>query len=389
MSNRVHLVLFSGKGGVGKSTLAAATAVQLADAGRRVRLVSTDPANSCGDVLGMKMNPGAPNRVSSELSVTILDAHTQRTASWRSLQAIAVELLTEVGVDPIHAAELTVLPGIDELLSLLAVTDLLDDPEIDVVVVDGGPTAETSRLLALPEAIEQMLAAIMTPRFAVARAARGPITAETTVLTAVQELAVDLRRVKEALSGAGSVVRLVATPEKVVLAETRRHLATLTLLGHHVDAIFVNRYPASSDSWPSKWARNQRKRVRALRADMRVTPVITVPFRTAEPIGEAGLRKLPVSVRRKNADSQFTRRVTGGVLPTVDGYEWRIPLNDPAAQEIKVGRLGDNAIVVVGSTRRVLPLPPVLCRCVMKGAVVRTQQIAVSFEPNESLWRQS
>lgn len=84
------------------------------------------------------------NFVNKSFSVTILDAHTQRAASWRALQAIAVELLTGAGIDPIHAAELTVLPGIDELLSLLAVTDLLEDPEIDVVVVDGGPTAETA-----------------------------------------------------------------------------------------------------------------------------------------------------------------------------------------------------------------------------------------------------
>lgn len=389
MSSQVRLVLFSGKGGVGKSTLAAATAVQLADAGRRVHLVSTDPAHSCGDVFGVAMQPGTPNAINERLSVTILDAHIQRTRSWRSLQAIAVELLTEAGVDPIHAAELTVLPGIDEILSLLAVTELLDDPEIDIVVVDGGPTAETARLLALPEALEQVLTAVMTPAFAVSRAARGPINAEATALTALQELAADLRRVKQALSGSGSVVRLVATPEKVVLAETRRHLATLTLLGHHVDAIFVNRYPESSDSWPRKWAQKQRKRVRTLRADITKTPIITVPFKTAEPIGKSGLRKLPVTIRRKPADTLFTSRVPGGVLPTVSGYEWRIPLSDPADQEIKVGRLGDNAIIVVGSTRRVLALPPVLCRCVMQGAVVRAQQIVIAFDPDESLWRQS
>lgn len=389
MSNQIRLILFSGKGGVGKSTLAAATAVQLADAGRRVHLVSTDPAHSCGDVLDLPMSLGAPTVVNKGLSVTILDAHTQRTNSWRDLKAIAVELLTESGVDPIHAAELTVLPGIDELLSLLAVTELLEDPNIDVVVVDGGPTAETARLLALPEALEKLLAVIMTPRFAVARAARGPVTAEVTALTAVQELAADLRRVKQALSGAGSVVRLVSTPEKVVLAETRRHLATLTLLGHHVDAIFVNRYPASSDNWPRKWAQKQRKRVRALHVDLANTPIITVPFKSAEPIGKSGLRKLPVSVRRRGADSSFTKRVPGGVLPTVAGYEWRIPLDDPAGQSIKVGRLGDNVIVVVGSTRRVLALPPVLCRCVMTGAVVRARQVVISFEPDEAIWPQS
>lgn len=214
MSNQIRLILFSGKGGVGKSTLAAATAVQLADAGRRVRLVSIDPAHSCGDVLRLPMSPGAVNFVNKSFSVTILDAHTQRAASWRALQAIAVELLTGAGIDPIHAAELTVLPGIDELLSLLAVTDLLEDPEIDVVVVDGGPTAETARLLALPEALEQLLKTIMTPAFALARATRGPVSAETTVLTAVQGLAADLRRVRQVLTGGNSVVRLVATPEK-------------------------------------------------------------------------------------------------------------------------------------------------------------------------------
>ncbi len=388
MSSQVRLILFSGKGGVGKSTLAAATAVQLADAGRRVRLVSTDPAHSCGDVLAIPMSPGAPNVVSKGLSVTILDAHTQRTASWQVLRAVAVELLAEAGVDPIHAAELTVLPGVDELLSLLAVADLLADPEIDVVVVDGGPTAETARLLALPEALEQLLAVILTPGFAVGRAARGPVSAKATVLTAVQELAADLGRVKKALSGAGSVVRLVATPEKVVLAETRRHLATLTLLGHHVDAVFINRYPVSSDNWPRKWAQKQRKRVRALRDELVDTPIITVPFKPAEPIGKSGLRKLPVSVRHQQADRAFNRKVPSGVLPTVSGYEWRLPLADLADQVIKVGRFGDNAIIVVGTTRRVLPLPPVLCRCIMKEAEVRAQQLVIAFEPDESIWPQ-
>ncbi|HYU66350.1 MAG TPA: ArsA family ATPase, partial [Jatrophihabitantaceae bacterium] len=148
----MRIVLFTGKGGVGKTTTASATALRLADRGVKTLLLSTDSAHSLGDALGAELG-NEPVEVAPSLWAVHIDTQQRFEVAWRDVQRFLLDLLARGGVDPITAEELTVLPGVEEVLALLAVRDLALNGQWDVLVVDCAPTAETLRLLALPEAL--------------------------------------------------------------------------------------------------------------------------------------------------------------------------------------------------------------------------------------------
>ena len=153
---RVRIILFTGKGGVGKTTTASATALRLADRGMKTLLLSTDIAHSLGDALGVPLT-GEPTEVAPGLWAVQIDTQLRFEAAWRDVQRFLIDMLARSGVDPITADELTVLPGVDEVLALLAVRELALAGDWDALVVDCAPTAETLRLLALPEALSWYL----------------------------------------------------------------------------------------------------------------------------------------------------------------------------------------------------------------------------------------
>jgi len=272
-------VLFTGKGGVGKTTLAAATAARLARSGRKTLVVSTDPAHSLGDALEADLG-GEPVELSTGLHAAHVDSRALLDSSWGTLQEHLRTVLAGAGVDELVADELTVLPGVEDLLALGAVRRAAESGPWEVVVVDCAPTAETLRLLGLPEALSGYLERLFPAHRRAVRGllaglsggGRDQLPAWDRTIDALDGLAEQLVGLRALLADEQTSIRLVLTPERVVAAETRRTLTALALHGLRVDTLVANRVqprPPASLRGPASAARARRRRWPAARASRR------------------------------------------------------------------------------------------------------------------------
>jgi arsenite-transporting ATPase len=395
----VRVLLVVGKGGVGKTTIAAASALAAADAGLRTLVVSTDPAHSLGDVLGLSSGRarvgdwrGGPTPevvAGTTLDALQVDARAQVDSAWPALAAVLSGLLDGAGLDPLVADEVATLPGVEDVLALSEIGRLA--PEYDAVVVDCAPTAETLRLLALPEALERMIARAFPLERRIETLVSGDGLGDAAVasLEALDGLGAQLREVRSLLVGPHAAVRLVATPEQVVLAETRRARATLALLGHHVEGLVLNRV-AAGEGWPPELVARHRAALLAAREELAGLPIRHAPYRAAEPVGVPALRALGAEVLA-GADPLDLGAATSpsGLRP--DGSGWRLDVAVPGAGSddvaVAVTDRGD-LVVQLGPHRRVLELPPVLRRCEVSGAHMRPAEgvVSIEFRPDDRVY---
>ena len=392
MSSQTRVLLFTGKGGVGKTTMSAASAVACADLGLRTLVMSTDPAHSLADVFGGEIAAGPPVELSSHLQVQHIDSLALLERSWHSVQDYLLRVLSSAGVDNIAAQELTVLPGAEEVLALLEVRDRINSGAYDVVALDCAPTAETLRLLSLPEALDWYMRRIWPTERRVMTALRVPLSRaagvpmpDSSVMDAVERLHADLAEVRTVLTAAESSVRLVLTPDSVVLAEARRTLTSLSLYGYRVDAAIANRlFPQGRDAWRSGWAKAQAQRLAQARTDLDPIPVLTAPYQAAEPVGLDDLREIANEVY---ADGDPL------ALPPVDpplrlerlGEQIVLVLRLPLAAKggVDVAEHGAELIITVGAYRRVLALPSALQRLRVVGAGLLNGVLRVRFGPKQ------
>ena len=413
----MRVILFTGKGGVGKTTTAAATAVRAARSGVKTLVMSTDAAHSLGDALDVDLSGPAqrdsaeqarsgPVEVEPGLSALQISAPHSLDSSWRVVQDYLLSVLGTLGIDSVVAEELTSLPGADEIAALLELRAQVEYGPWDLVVVDCAPTAETLRLLALPEALawhlDRLLPAqrglIRSLRPAAAAAAGVPLPAPE-VLEVVWGWHRHLREVQRLLTGDLTSVRLVLTPERVVIAESRRTWTSLSLYGFVVDAVVVNRvFPDAAeeagtgepDAWRSSWNTAQRTGLVEVRDSFAGLPVIVSPYLPREPIGpdaldELGLAQDPEGAYAGDLLTPVAHRGLT-VTRTDEGFTLSLPLPLVSASDVGLQRRDDELLVAVQDHRRVLTLPAALQRCVVKGASVREGQLRVRFVPNEEVW---
>ncbi len=394
----MRVLLVVGKGGVGKTTLAAASALAAAEAGRRTLVVSTDPAHSLGDVLGLSAGRahvrdwrgGATPTVvpGTTLDALQVDVRAQVDAAWPALARTVAGLLDDAGLDPLVADEVATLPGVEDVLALAEVTRLAEG--YDALVIDCAPTAETLRLLALPEALERMIARAFPVERRIEALVTAPGLRPDTVeaLDALDRVAAQLRSVRALIVGAHASVRLVATPERLVLAETRRARATLALLGHHVDGLLLNRV-AAGDGWPSALVDRHRDALVAARADLPGLPVRHVPYRAEEPVGVAALTALATEVFAGSDPLDLgAAPAGGGVRAEGGGWSLEVPVPGASSEDVTVAVTDRGDLVIdLGPHRRVLELPPVLRRCSVSGARMDTGEgvVRVDFVPDDRL----
>ncbi len=388
-------MLFTGKGGVGKTTVAAATAVHAARGGRKTLVLSTDAAHSLADALGQPLG-SEPTEVEPGLYAQQVDPRARLEQHWRTVQQYLLQALEELGVDPAAAEEMTVLPAAEEVLALLELRDQVRAGRWDVVVVDCAPTAETLRLLALPEALSGYLARAVPVGRRVARAVRSGLTgpgAGDPVLAALNRLAAELAEVREVLTAARTSVRLVLTAETVVLAEARRTLTGLALFGYPVDGCVVNRLvPDGDDPWRKARARGERAVLESARESFGALLVRECPQSVTEPVGPDALADLAAglyAVEDGAPDPLDVVGVTPGLQVERSGDELVLVLPLPLADrgDLDLARRGDDLVVTVGASRRILTLPSALRRCLVVGASLRDGVLRVRFEPDPDLWR--
>jgi len=421
----VRVVLFTGKGGVGKTTTAAATAVQAARAGIKTLVMSTDAAHSLGDALGVVLvtapdDPAPVTEIEPGLSALQLSASHSVGRSWRSVQDYLLTLFKGLGIDPVVADELTELPGADEIVALLELGKQVESGPWDLVVVDCAPTAETLRLLALPEALAWHLDRLIPAQRGLLRALRPAAAAATglplpgvQVLDTLRRWHESLLEIQSILASETTSVRLVLTPERVVLAESRRTLTSLRLYGLAVDQIVVNRvFPDATPSdataldvtssgsnssqsgqesthtaWLAGWNEAQQRGLAEVRRSFDPLPIVIAPYLSHEPVGTDALAALAKARTGEIGDVLMTAPAQGMTVRSEDeGYLLTLPLPLVTAAEVDLKRRDDELLVSVADHRRVLSLPSVLRRCVVAGAVVRKGTLRVRFVPDEKLW---
>ena len=294
-----RILLFTGKGGVGKTTASAATALRCADAGLRTLALSTDPAHSLGDAFDTPLGPlVAP--VADNLWAQQLDAQDRMEEAWAEIQRYLVEVFRWAGVEGLEAEELSVVPGLDEIFALSDIKQHATTGDWDVLVVDCAPTAETIRLLSLPDVLGRYmervfpmgrrLNKVVSPL--VSRMTSLPVAGDD-VWAATERFHQRLAGVRELLTdGRRASVRLVVNPERMVIAEARRTHTYLSLFGYHVDAVIANRVLPDevSDPWFARWKAAHAEHLATIDEGFAPVPVLRVPLQPAEQVGLEALR---------------------------------------------------------------------------------------------------
>ncbi|MBF4160569.1 ArsA family ATPase [Nocardioides acrostichi] len=384
----MRILLFTGKGGVGKSTIAAGTAALAAADGLRTLVLSTDAAHSLADAFATPVG-SEPTEVAPRLFVQQVDAQLRFQQSWADIQHYLLSVLDVAGVDPVAAEELTVIPGAEEVLALLELRLHVLSGHWDVVVVDCAPTAETLRLLALPEALgwymqrvfpaERRIVKALKP--VLTRAAGVPMPGDD-VFDAVERLHTELDEVHRLLTGPDASVRLVLTPESVVLAEARRSYTNLSLFGYRVDGVVANRiFPdGGDDAWRAGWVEAQRRVLDQVTESFAGLPVWRSEYRPVEPVGTEPLLALATEVY-DGGDALAPPQGTGPfrVRRTERGAVLSLALPFVTSAEVDLARNGDELVLTVGSYRRLLTLPAGLNRFKVAGARVEQGQLRVRF----------
>lgn len=374
----MRVLLFTGKGGVGKTTLAAATGACLARRGRKTLVVSTDPAHSLADAVGRPL-ADEPSEVDSFLYGAQIDARTLVDDAWDTLRRELRAALSGLGLDALDAEELTVLPGVDELLSLGQVRRLADEGPWENVVVDCGPTAETLRLLALPEAVAGYLRRLSAWRSAT-RAARS-----------VDAFAAHVESLRAMLTDhETTTVRLVLTPERVVAAETRRTLTALALRGIAVDGVVVNRMMPAAGWWrgaAASWLRTRRTQQEQVVAELRESGLTgrtlrTVEHRAVEPVGMDALLEIAEELYGRTSPLVGEPGATPLLQTTEVEHGVRLRIVLPLAKEssVQLARVDDDLAVTVDGFRRLVALPEALRPYTLTGAESDANGLLVHLE---------
>ena len=382
-------ILYTGKGGVGKTSVAAATARRCAAAGRRTIVLSTDPAHSLADVLEAEVGP-APTPVSDGLWAQQVSAQDEVQRHWSAVRSWLAQVLVDRGVDRIAAEELTVPPGGDELFSLLELKRHVDTEEWDVIVVDCAPTGETLRLLSFPEAARWWLGKLLGRESQLLAAARPLARAfldvslpDEAALAEVQRLAENLVAMHDLLRDRRAVsVRLVMTPDRVVIAESMRTFTYLSLYGYLTDAVVVNRvFPDElAGGYFGAWRELQQRELARVDAGFAPVPVLQAPWFGEEVVGPAMLDRLGDAVFAGHApEAVLHTEVSQKLVVGSDGATWTVALPLAERGEISLKKIGLELVVRVNGAKRTVLLPPALADYRPAGAAFEDGALEVRF----------
>ena len=390
----MRIILYTGKGGVGKTSVAAATAVRCADLGYRTVVLSTDAAHSLADSFDMSIGP-EPTNLAPNLWGQEIDVLYQMDKHWGNVQRYMTTVLAWRGLDDIIAEELTVFPGMEELASLLQIVHLHDDCDYDVVIVDCAPTGATLQLLSFPEVarwyldkifpIERKMFQLTRPLL---RAVADIPIPDDELFDTVAELIMSLDRMHSLLvDPQKSSVRLVLNPEKMVIKEAQRAFTYLNLYGYATDLVISNRIiPAVvQDGYFSAWKETQKKYGQMVEEAFAPLPILTIPLFDQEVVGLEMLRRMAESIHGDGDPAQvYYVGQAQRVEETDHGYTLTVPLPFVAKEEVQLTRSSfDELVIHIGNHKRSLLLPHVLSSLDVMGARHEEDKLVVGFEGKE------
>jgi arsenite-transporting ATPase len=365
---RPRTILYTGKGGVGKTSVAACTARRCALSGLRTLVISTDPAHSLSESLGSGPLGPDPVEVAAGLWGQEVAAQEEMERHWSGVQEWLGELLIERGIDRISAEELTVPPGMDELFSLLRIQAHHESGQWDAIVVDCAPTGETLRLLSFPDVARWWIEKVFPMERQLLAAARPIARSLLDIPLPSQAVFADIQRLSENLIAMNSIlrdrdrstVRLVMNPDKMVIGEAMRTFTYLNLYGYVTDAVIVNRvFPSDVGDYFAGWRRVQEEHLELVQSAFAPVPVLSAPYFDQEVIGPSMLDRLAEALfsDRLDAAAVLFESVTQELSVGEEGARVRLVLPFAEKGDISLKKVGLELIVGVDGQRRTILLP--------------------------------
>lgn len=389
----MRIIVFTGKGGVGKTSVAAATALGASARGMRTLVMSTDPAHSLADAYDTPIGPEL-TEIAPRLFGQQIDAQQRLEQHWSDIQEFTTEFLSWAGADPVAAEEIMALPGIEEVFSLTDLRRHAEEGSFDCIVVDCAPTAETLRLLSLPEIARWYIERVFPIERRVVRVVRPVLERVTSmpmatdrVYKAVERLYTNLDEVGKILTDASrSSIRIVVNPEKMVIAEARRLFTYLALFGYRVDAVVANRLLPETveDPYFAKWKKIQASHLDAIMEAFAPVPVFTARLYEEEMVGQDLLTELCGEVYGERDPTEILHTDEPMRVHRDDKGRMILELRLPAAEErFDLARREDELIVTVGSYRRSMLLPQSLRRRRVVDAAFDGPVLEITFGGDE------
>ncbi|RCX11258.1 arsenite efflux ATP-binding protein ArsA [Anaerobacterium chartisolvens] len=391
----MRIILYTGKGGVGKTSVAAATAVKSAEKGLKTLVVSTDPAHSLGDSLDIKLSP-EPAMIKENLWAQEIDSTHEVEKGWGKVQEYLTALFTAKTVKDITTEELTIFPGIEDLLSLLRILNYYNEKTFDVIIIDCAPTGETLALLSFPD----MLRWWMDKLFPLKRKALkfvkpvvepllGVPMPSDNVMGEIEKIYSQLDEMRKILSDRSiTSVRIVVNPEKMVIKEAQRSFTYLNIYDFNIDAIVVNRVIPESvtDEYFKVWKDIQSKYKQTIIDSFSPLPIYYAPLFENEIVGMEMLERMgeevfkeqdPIAISYNSRTQQIVK----------DGSEYVFSIYMPFTdkKDLSLNQKGEELIIRAGSVKRNISLPKTLANLTVKGAKFEEEILKIRFggESNE------
>ena len=387
----MRVILYTGKGGVGKTSVAAASALRCAERGYRTLIMSTDPAHSLGDSFDVELGP-KPEKVATNLWAHEVSALHEMEKHWQKLHDYAASVFATQGLDEVLAEEVATPPGMDEIASLMWIRHHAERSDYDVIVVDCAPTGETLQLLTFPDAAKWWLdkiypwerRAMKVARPVLQRVIEVPLPGDD-VYVSLRELLVDLEGMRDLLTDTAiTSVRIVLNLEKMVVKEAKRAYTYLSLFGYQTDAVIVNRIlpEGLEDEFFRGWQKIHSRYQAEVESSFAPLPILTVPLFDSEVVGLASLARMADSIY---GDGDPSQRLYLGNPQRIEkdgkGYlmALKLPFIDKGA--IDLARHDGELSIKVGAYRREVSLPRVLAGRPTVGASMDGDELKIRFGP--------
>ncbi len=370
----MRILLFSGKGGVGKTSLAAATGVRLAELHYRTLVMSIDPAHSLADSFDLggdlfHTQTSDPLPISDGLSIFELNIQKEIKRHWQEISAYVTSVLRTTGISGVEAEELAILPGMEELSAMMYINQYRREKRYDVIVLDAAPTAESLRFISMPTTLDWYMKHIFPFQRNLLKAVRPIANRVAPFELPTDSYFANIRDLFEKLEGVGDLmedpsttsVRLVTNPEKMVLRETQRAFVYFSLHGLTVDSVIVNRVlpETVTDAFFAEWRESQQRILQEIDTYFAPVPVKRVPLFTHEVLGAERLNELATSLYGENEDPAAITRTEAPYTfaKRNEHYEVRLLLPFAAKGEVGLFKKGDELVVQIGTLRRHIGLP--------------------------------